>query len=324
LLKLVHTQRLIPLEQLMSQLPGGQSQGGGGASRPPAAPARAAASAAASAQRPAPPRSSTSSEAVRGGSVTAPVDTSVTAKPASPPQPVFSPFESDTRRKSGPSGSAVASEISAAAKPSEVGTLVVDVEDVVETAVALDEPPASDIADASQDLQQHEPPDKQIHGHATPEAERIAADLEEEIASDDQPEPPDAGEFVSTADKLRDAVTQALHDKGHETASALLRGGQWTVGDDSITVLVAVKKTMLSLTMNPEAERIARTALQQAGCNLKLVVLPGDGSVSPAPPAPHAAKGTIQSHALDNPLVKQAQEIFRAEVSSILDLRGKS
>ena len=40
-------------------------------------------------------------------------------------------------------------------------------------------------------------------------------------------------------------------------------------------------------------------------------------------PAAHAAKGTIQSHALDNPLVKQAQELFRAEVRSILDLRGK-
>ncbi|HZD76335.1 MAG TPA: hypothetical protein VE218_04980, partial [Acidobacteriaceae bacterium] len=138
------------------------------------------------------------------------------------------------------------------------------------------------------------------------------------------PEPPASGEFVTITDKLRDAVTEALHDKGHETASALLRGGQWTVNDNNITVSVAVKKTMLSLTMNPEAERIARTALQQAGSNVKLVVLPGDGSASPAPPAPHAAKGSIQSHALENPLVKQAQEIFRAEVRSILDLRGKS
>ena len=318
LLKLVHTQRLIPLEQLMSQLPGGQLPGGSAsASRPSAALGRSPAAAstlATPAQRPtaspaAPPRSVASTEAARGGSVD-------TSRPA-PSSPTFSPFESDTRRKSGPSGSAVASETPAAAKPLEIGTLV------VETAVALDESPVADAAEESQDMQRHEPPDKQIHGHATPEAERIAADLEEEIASDDQPEPPASGEFMSLIDKLRDAVTQALHDKGHETASALLRGGQWTIGGDSITVSVAVKKTMLSLTMNPEAERIARAALQQAGCNLKLIVLPGDGSASPAPPAPHAAKGSVQSHALDNPLVKQAQEIFRAEVRSILDLRGK-
>jgi DNA polymerase-3 subunit gamma/tau len=333
LLKLVHTQRLIPLEQVLSQLPGGQFPGGplqgsGGASRSAAALPRASATSpslsAPSSPRSASPRSVAGTEAVHSGRRSEPVDTSATAKPASPAQPTFSPFESDTRRKSGPSGSAVVSETSVAAKALEVGTVVVDLVDVRETAVALDEPPTSDRAEESQDLQQHEPPDRQIHGHATPEAERIAADLEEEIASDDQPEPPDAGEFVSIADKLRDAITLALHDKGHETASALLRAGQWTVGDTTITVSVAVKKTMLSLTMNPEAERIARTALQQAGSNAKLVVLPGDGSASPAPPAPHPAKGSVQSHALDNPLVKQAQEIFRAEVRSILDLRGKS
>ena len=99
----------------------------------------------------------------------------------------------------------------------------------------------------------------------------MAADLEEEIASDDLPEPPASGEFTSLIDKLRDAVCQALHDKGHETASALLRAGDWSLSEpNTITVSVAVRKTMLSLTMNPEAERIARTALQQAGSSAKL------------------------------------------------------
>ena len=189
-------------------------------------------------------------------------------------------------------------------------------------AVALDEPPAPSVADESQTAQ-HEPPDPQIRGHISAEAERIAADLEEEIASDDQPEPPAAGEFVSLTDKLRDAVTQALHDKGHETASTLLRGGQWQANDNSITVEVAVRKTMLSLTMNPEAERIARTAIQQAGSTLKLLVLPGDGAASPVPAHAPVAKGSLQAHALENPLVKQAQELFRAEVRDILDLRRK-
>ncbi len=318
LLKLVHSQRLIPLEQLLSQLPGGPISGGAtGASRPSLAPSRPPASSAPS-TRPgasqAPPRSVVSTEAARGGSVTS-------SAPAPAAQPTFSPFESDTRRKSGPSGFAVASE--SAAMSLTVGALAVDTA-VADSPIALHDPaPAFDATEESQNLQPHEPPDRQIHGHATPEAERIAADLEEEIASDDQPEPPASGEFVSLTDKLRDAVTQALHEKGHETASALLRGGQWTLTEGGITVLVAVKKTMLSLTMNPEAERIARTALQQAGSNAKLVVLPGGGSASPAPPAPHAAKGSVQSHALDNPLVKQAQELFRAEVRDVLDLRNK-
>jgi DNA polymerase-3 subunit gamma/tau len=195
---------------------------------------------------------------------------------------------------------------------------------VIGTAVALDEPPASSDVDEALSLQ-HEPPDLQIRGHVSPEAERIVADLEEEIASDDLPEPPASGEFTSLIDKLRDAICQALHDKGHETASALLRAGDWSLSDsNTITVSVAVRKTMLSLTMNPEAERIARTAMQQAGSSAKLIVLPGDGSGSSVPSSAPAAKGSIQSHALDNPLVKQAQELFRAEVRSILDLRGRS
>jgi DNA polymerase III subunit gamma/tau len=313
LLKLVHTQRLIPLEQLMSQLPAG----GGSASRPSvpsAVPGRVAAPTAPAAQRlptqpPAPPRS----EAARGGSVTS----------STPPaQPAFSPFESDTRRKSGPSGSASAAELPSSATPLEVGSIA------VETAVALDEAPVPDPVEETPTLHEtpslhHEPPDPQIRGHASSETERHVADLEEEIASDGEPEPPASGEFISIADKLRDAVTQALYDKGRETASSLLRVARWQLTDNTITVTVAATKTMLSLTMDIEAERIARAAMQQAGSNAKLVVLPGDGSASPAPPAPHAAKGSIQSQALDNPLVKQAQELFRAEVRSILDLRGK-
>jgi DNA polymerase-3 subunit gamma/tau len=31
----------------------------------------------------------------------------------------------------------------------------------------------------------------------------------------------------------------------------------------------------------------------------------------------------VQAEALENPLVKKAQELFRAEVRSVLDLRGR-
>jgi DNA polymerase-3 subunit gamma/tau len=320
LLKLVHTQRLIPLEQVLSQLPGGA----GSVSHPGPAPVRSATAAGPSASpaplqrntapQSAPPRSVVSAESARGGSA-------ASSTPSS--QPTFSPFESDTRRKSGPSGSKTATEPSPA-KTSSESSRRAEISDAtligVGTAVALDEAPPPD---AETPALHHEPPDPQIRGHASSEVERHVADLEEEIASDGEPEPPAASEFISAADKLRDAVSQALHDKGHETASALLRAGQWSIADGNVIVSVAVKKTMLSLTMNLEAERIARTALQQAGSSAKLVVLPGDGSTSPAPPAPPIAKGSLQSHALDNPLVKQAQELFRAEVRDVLDLRGR-
>jgi DNA polymerase-3 subunit gamma/tau len=345
LLKLVHTQRLIPLEQLMSQLPAGASA----ASRPatmtrsgtasssqrsttPATPPVRPASAPADTPAQPPPRSVASNEAARGGSA---------GDSGSPSSPSFSPFESDTRRKSGPNAMAAPGAVDAVRdvplqngtmQPLQTGVAValepepaMVGESGMLAAKAVEEPPPPSDPPA---LRQ-EPPEPEVRGHLSPEAERIAADLDEEIASDGRPEAPatEMAYAASTADPTavsRDAVSRALHDKGHETASALLRAGQWSLNGSTITVAVAVRKTMLSLTMNPEAERIARAALQAAGIGARLVVVPGDGSASFSAPAPAVADGSIQSQALENPLVKQAQELFRAEVRSILDLRGKS
>ena len=347
LLKVVHTQRLIPLEQLMSQLPGGSAGARPTATTRPSAantlqrsapptPVRPATALPAAAQTP--PRSVASNEAARGGSA---------GDSGSPASPSSSPFESDTRRKSGPTGMATEgapegggemAARSAMRQPVETGIAVALVpEPAMLEASALSAAPAMSTATAVEEVPipaaspalRQEPPEPQVRGHLSAEAERIAADLDEEIASDGQPEAPatEAAYAASTADPMaaaRDAVTRALHDKGHETASALLRAGQWSLNSDTITVAVAVRKTMLSLTMNPEAERIARTALQAAGIGARLIVVPGDGSVSLSAASPVVANGSIQSQALDNPLVKQAQELFRAEVRSILDLRGKS
>ena len=333
LLKLVHMQRLIPLEQWMSQLPGNPVPG--------SSPRPSAASLAASAPPARPPAASPAARPIAAAPASA-----APAPVATPPHtasstPAFSPFETDTRRKSGPTGSVATSPAPAAgfaplkaSPPPQI--LAQTMGGAVAWAAPVSEPevarpallqPQAGIADA-------EIAHAEIEGHASAEEERLSADLEEEIASDDAPEPPVDLPETMTAESapdatgpdtaaLRAAVTSALHDKGHETASALLRAGAWSLAGGVITVSVAVKKTMLSLTMNPEAERIARGALQAAGSAAKLVVVPGDGSAPLASAATAAPAGSIQAQALDNPLVKQAQELFRAEVRSVLDLRGK-
>lgn len=120
---------------------------------------------------------------------------------------------------------------------------------------------------------------------STAEIERLTTAIDTFFAAKDTP--PASGKAMEPpphlTDNLRNAVTQALHEKGHETASALLSGGRWTFNYDSIMVSVDVKKTMLSLTMNQEAQRIARTALQQAGSNAKLMV---QTFYTPKPPGP--------------------------------------
>jgi DNA polymerase-3 subunit gamma/tau len=123
-------------------------------------------------------------------------------------------------------------------------------------------------------------------------------------------------------DKLRDVVTAALNEQGHNTAASLLGAGRWTMDEDgAIQVEVGVKKTMLGLTMNGEAWKIVREALRGAGATQKMTVVPGEAS-EPASGSPRVwSRDSIEAVALGNPLVRQAQELFHAEVRSVLDLR---
>jgi DNA polymerase-3 subunit gamma/tau len=125
-------------------------------------------------------------------------------------------------------------------------------------------------------------------------------------------------------DKLRDVVTAALDEQGHNTAASLLAAGRWKLdADGAIQVEVGVKKTMLGLTMNGDAWKIVRDALRGAGASQKMTVIPGE-TADPASESPRVrSRDSIEAVALGNPLVRQAQELFHAEVRSVLDLREK-
>ena len=83
---------------------------------------------------------------------------------------------------------------------------------------------------------------------------------------------------VADLDKLREAVSAALDEKGHNTAASLLGAGRWKLDQDgAIQVEVGVKKTMLGLTMNGDAWKIVREALAAAGSPHKMTVVPGEG-----------------------------------------------
>ena len=86
-----------------------------------------------------------------------------------------------------------------------------------------------------------------------------------------------------------------------------------------------VGKKMLSLTVNAVAEKIIRQELQRQGAPARFMVVPGpgEGAVQAAAPMAAPLAGSIQEAALANPLVKRAQEIFKAEVRSVVDLRQK-
>ncbi len=259
LMKLVHLQRLLPLEQILSGLPG--------AARPTATNAKPAQVIPAQAPRPA----------------LAPVE------PVKPKAPAPSPFELDRQRKQN------------AEEPEERPA----------TATVAAQPPKA--------VEPEPPP---VQKAAVPEPE---PPVQKAVVPEPEPPPVETKSSDTSLDSLRDAVTVALDEQGHNTAASLLGAGRWKMDEDgAIRVEVGVKKTMLGLTMNPEAWKIVREALRAAGATQKMTVVPGEMAAEASSGTPRTwSRDSIEAVALGNPLVRQAQELFQAEVRSVLDLRDK-
>jgi DNA polymerase III subunit gamma/tau len=297
LIKLVHLQRLLPVENLLSQLPApqGNKTGSGGGPLPQK-------SAGGQNRAPGGGAPSASKAGVVGGGAAVREPLASARETATP----ISPFEADRGRKavSEPMGSVAAQIPVAAPTPVTVPRTLTP----LEAATRAVEPatPKAPVAAVTESPQE-----------ATSGALALAATADEVGAPD--------------LDRVREAVCAALENAGHNTAAVLLDAGTWRENSGTIEVEVGIKKTMLGLTMNAEAEKICREALRGIGETRRLVFLPGEnGGSGPAkapraerPAAQGSVKGSIQAIALENPLVRQAQELFQAEVRSVLDLREK-
>ncbi len=278
LMKLVHLQRLLPLEQILSGLPG--------AGRPPAGGSGTRTS---NQGRTAKPTTATPPRAAEPVRLPEPV------KPPSPVKPSPSPFEVDRLRK--------LNEDDAAEQR---------VEPVAAPVSDTPQPPPAAVAIAAE---------APILVELPPVGAPVAAPVEESPVAE-VTGVQDAPPVATGLNDLRDVVTAALDEQGHNTAASLLGAGRWTfVEDGAIQVEVGVKKTMLGLTMNGDAWKIVREALRGAGATQKMTVIPGEvGEASNAGPRTFS-RDSIEAVALGNPLVRQAQELFHAEVRSVLDLR---
>jgi DNA polymerase-3 subunit gamma/tau len=138
------------------------------------------------------------------------------------------------------------------------------------------------------------------------------------------PETSPASQAAPTIDALRHAIGSALVNSGHSSAAQLLGTATWLLDTSSLRIEVpGVGKKMLSLTVNAAAEKVIRQELQRLGAPARFMVVPGEGAAQPAAPMAAPLAGSVQEAALANPLVQRAQEIFKAEVRSVVDLRQK-
>jgi DNA polymerase-3 subunit gamma/tau len=301
LLKLIHAQRLLPLEELLSGVTSGKIASHA------SAPAPRVGSAPVSATRPAAPPS-------RPAPAPAPPVPAPPAPAAAPLSP-FAPMGGGWG--SGPKAEAASAPVAA---PTPVALL----ERSAPTPLAPPAPvfsapvPTSAPVAASPFAATTPFP---ASAAVAPVAGFSALSTEGALARAPQAAP-SAG---ADPEVLRQTVVSALAAAGHNSAAQILGGGAWIVDGGNLRIEVAgMGKKMLALTVNAQAEKIIRQELQRLNAPSRFLVVPGEGggSLSSAPLSTPAA-GSVEEMALAHPLVQRAQEIFKAEVRSVVDLREK-
>jgi DNA polymerase-3 subunit gamma/tau len=203
---------------------------------------------------------------------------------AAPARPAFSPFEQDKSRRR-PETASAPINVSAAAPPI-----------VMETrgATAVSPAPA-----------------------ARPTLEAVPAPAPVKLPD---PTPSTVPSLAAAATDPQQAVVEALTAAKQSSAADAMADAAWTLTGDEASVQTEISKMMLPVVMNPEAEKIARAALNRAGI-ARLTLLPGVPATATAKKPRAARSGSVHAKALEHPMVQQAQKLFHAEIQSVIDLR---
>ena len=321
LLKLIHAQRLLPLEQLLSGAAGGSALGSGTRTAPAVPVVRGSA----------PPAQAQTA---------APAQATAT-KTSLPPSPLVSPFASGTggwssgtqssgsqssgSQSSGSQSSGSPTPVASRPPEREAKAAELKVPEPKANAVAVLEPPT-----VSPVIVSEIPPSPPMI--LTPFAPAEVASPVEAVRATPVEDLPARAQQMAVQSALapdlqsvRHAIGSALVEAGHSSAAQLLGASEWTMEASSLRIEVpGMGKKMLALTFNAAAEKIIRQELQKLGAPTRFLIVPGEGTSAgngfkEAPPM----AGSIQEAALANPLVQRAKEIFKAEVRSVVDLRQK-
>jgi DNA polymerase-3 subunit gamma/tau len=147
----------------------------------------------------------------------------------------------------------------------------------------------------------------------------------ESLSTAPQPESSQA-DSAPDVELLRAAMARALTDAGHETAGYMLEAGTCEWNGTELRVRVAASKTLFEMMYPAAAQQLVKEAFRQTagpGCTIRLE--PGDPSaangkkpqakVNLAPPTDGATRPQ------DHPLIRHAQQLFSAEVRSVVSLR---
>jgi DNA polymerase-3 subunit gamma/tau len=219
-----------------------------------------------------------------------------------PDKPVFSPFQADRNRKNEPA-------LNLAQPAAPPATTPEPRRDSVAAISVIEEEPVAEITPvevAADLLGLGAMPIPALEPEATPALAAV--------------QPPAASQ---SAEALQHAATEALMTvKSQGSAADALADAEWTIEGGEIRIQTELSKAMLSVVINPEADKIVRAAIRAAGAgSLKLVLVPGAANATAAKKPRPAKTGSAQAKAMEHPVVQQAQRLFNAEIRNVIDLR---
>jgi DNA polymerase III subunit gamma/tau len=304
LLKMSHAQRLLPIEQLLSDV---------------------AAVAPTSATRPAARPTIVGSSASGGSS--APEARRTEATPAARPNFV-SPFAADSARKGTPRQEAATD--ASTSGPRIVAGSGAPEPVIMGSAVPADRP--EPLPEVQPETVRREAP-SYISASSTkppaPEARKTEPqplfDLPTPVpqAEAAEPAPP-----LAQIDRLQNAVLQALTDGNQRILVSMLSAGEWSVQGNEVVIKVGESQTVVDMSLGPDAKRLAiASASGILGRAVKLMIVPG-ASVSPQ--ANKRNGGTTpaggpsgRGRAEENEVVQRLREKFGAEIRTVIDYKEK-
>ena len=292
LLKMAHAQKLIPIEQLLSDVAASPAAGSGGspsAQRPPARPS------------------------IVGGS---PAGDVRRAEPSARPNFV-SPFAADSARKGTPRQEDQSSTTQTPFPQRQVESTpprIVGGSGQSEPVIMGSAAPAP----------AREPIPQASVESPKPSAPEVKSETQSpvEVAA---PAPPVPSGSIDI-DHLQDAVLQALTDGNQRVLVSMLSEGEWSVQGNELVIKVSESQTIVDMSLGPEAKRLAIAAASGIlGRAIKLKIVPG-ATVAPqekknGAPRPSGIGG--RGRAEQDPVVKRMQEKFGANIRTVIDYREK-
>jgi DNA polymerase-3 subunit gamma/tau len=310
LLKMVHAQKLIPIEQLLSDV----------ANAP-----------AASSQRP----------AARPSIVASGAPNSEPRRPEPPARPNFvSPFAADSARKGTPR------QESSSDSTGQSGPRIVATASAPEPVILGSAAPAAMrefMADPNVEREISGGSMVQVSLAASGKAAsftRAVSGVEDgAVAPASQPDsglplPP----AIANLERLQSAVLQALADGNQRILVSMLEAGEWSVQANEVIIKIAESQTVIDLSLGPEARRLAiASASGVLGRAVKLKVVPGatpqnggEGNGAKRPGAVARSNGATsgptvggRGRAEQDPVVQRMREKFNAEIRTVIDYKEK-